>query len=315
MSSSSAAEEEEAKKDDKKMERKITGRKKRVVWGYCIPLAIYSLVSAAMLIAPTVKNGLDMLAVAGNYAAGPISAAGFCYILIGAAQNNRLSSETYKRLNLELSHYGAVYLAAALLVKCSAGPLTGGMKKLLSPVLLFASFVSFVNGIKGWSYGSKGWDRQSGESSFLNDFVDVFFRSWIRILGVVPKSMASLGYLAATLLAASLKLCKLVEIAQLLLPEIMATVATGGTPISAASAGLITTRLIRFSKLSLLTASCLTLKDAADRNRLTGTTFIQLNGLVSVTFGFMAGTLLHIVLWLCLLHSWATTATIVFLRR
>jgi hypothetical protein len=42
----------------------------------------------------------------------------------------------------------------------------------------------------------------------------------------------------------------------------------------------------------MLTTVSLTLKDAADRDRLEGSTFIQLNILTSAMFGAMAGTLL-----------------------
>ena len=57
----------------------------------------------------------------------------------------------------------------------------------------------------------------------------------------------------------------------------------GAAPIA------ISGRLIRFAKLSLLASLVFSLKDAADRGRLDGTTFVQLNFLSSFAFGTMAG--------------------------
>jgi hypothetical protein len=294
-SSSSSTNSEDGKEQQQQLQqKKIDGRKKRVVIGYRLAMVLYSGIGMAMLLGPTCQNGLSMLSMAGNYAAGPIMAATLCYILSNAASNNRLSSETYKRANIYLSQYGFVYLCAAALVKwcssCLGLPLSGGTKKLTSPVLLLASFVALVNGIKGFTYGAKGLDKQQNKNTtLLADFVDVFVTTSIRILSVVPKSLASLGFLFATTFAATLQLATLLDIFRnLLIPEVLATLATSGASFSITSMGLTASKMIQFTRLSLLTCICLTLKDAADRNRLTGTTFILYSALSTFTFCFMS---------------------------
>jgi hypothetical protein len=310
MSSSSSSSSSPSSKDDsaeekqKLQKKKMDGRQKRVLMGYRLSMMLYGMMSIAMLLGPisTTSKGhgsLSMLLpLAGNYATGPIMAATFCYILLQATQANRLSSETYKRANLYLSQYGAIYLAAAALVQwgssCMGTPLSGGTQKLLSPILLFVSFVSLVNGLKGWSYGVWGWDKQQKltTKSLFQDFCDVFFFSWIRILSVIPQSLASLGFGMATIFVKSLEIMTLLDIFRLVIPEILVTLATsGGTTRSSSSitsVGIMASKMMQLTRLLLLSCICLTLKDAADRNRLTGTTFIQYNALSTLTFGCMA---------------------------
>jgi hypothetical protein len=287
-----------------RLQKKMNGRQQRVIVGYRLAMVLYSVIGMGMLLGPICKHGLSILPRVGNYAAGPCMAATFCYILqhaAAASNSNRLNSETYKRANLYLSQYGAMYLAAAVLV--NGGPLTEcGAKMLHSPILLLASLLAVVNGIKGWSYGAKGgWDKpQNKNTSLMADFVDVLVSSWIRILSVVPKSLASLGFLAATLFAATLQIATGVDIVRQLVPEILATLATSSSSSSAAaamsitSAGGVALKMIQFTRLSMLTCICVTLKDAADRNRLTGTTFIQYNALSTFTFALMSANFLSL---------------------
>merc|ERR1719203_2213939 len=84
-----------------------------------------------------------------------------------------------------------------------------------------------------------------------------------------------MGYLFVSYFVMFLKIQKLLEILRL--------AKTGGSDI----AQMIAVRLFRYSKLALLFGSVITLKSAADRDRLEGTTFIQLNYVSSLVFLLM----------------------------
>jgi hypothetical protein len=133
------------------------------------------------------------------------------------------------------------------------------------------SFVAIVNSVKGYCYGVKGWKLES--SSVVGDIVHGT-RDSFRILLEKPKNATSAGYLIVTLFSVVFALLKLGNVANLALKK--------AVPFS------IGARLLRFSKLAMLTTVSLTLKDAADRDRLEGSTFIQLNILTSAMFGAMA---------------------------
>ena len=108
-------------------------------------------------------------------------------------------------------------------------------------------------------------------------------RIWYRVskilckvyLAVSPHNLDSSGYVLGTVVACILKFFKSVEIWKLLIES-------GG--IISFTVG---TRLFRCSKLGLLSVCMYSLKDAADRGRLSGTTFIQLNFLTSLVWAAM----------------------------
>ena len=85
----------------------------------------------------------------------------------------------------------------------------------------------------------------------------------------IPKNAKSFGYMIATFMVASLKLLKLKEIIEFI-------------QVNSFAEGLAMP-LSRFNRLALLALSIYTLKDAADRDRLGGTTFIQMNYLCSIS--------------------------------
>merc|ERR1719491_1735666 len=96
------------------------------------------------------------------------------------------------------------------------------------------------------------------------------------MIGSFPKSIKSAGYLLGTGTVGTLKIAKGVEVIKLLIQS-------GGS-----LSFLVGTRLHRCTKLGLLAVCMYTLKDAADRDRLGGTTFIQLNFLCSLVWASMA---------------------------
>ena len=228
---------------------KIAGRKKRVIAGYKILAAsfgVYAAVIAAVSRDP-------------YYGVGPLLASGVSYTLIGAADNSRLSSDTYKRLNIALFEYGLVgfFLSSIL----------GSM---YPAVWAATCFIAVVNSIKGYGYGLKGWKLE--DACAKEDFISGM-KSNLKCITKIP-NLKSAGYLAATLLVGTLKLAKLFEVFNLMK--------------NGAGSYAVRTRLFRATKLMMLTIVMFTLKDAADRDRLDGSTFIELNALASVSFAASA---------------------------
>mmetsp|Transcript_19808 Transcript_19808/g.32479 ORF Transcript_19808/g.32479 Transcript_19808/m.32479 type:complete len:358 (+) Transcript_19808:15-1088(+) len=233
---------------------KIQGRKKRVVMGYRAMTALYIAVflySASKSIAPN-----TLLAIT-SYVAMP---AGLSYILVGAAKHDRLGSDTYKRINLSLLEYAVLGLSVFVL--------SGGG----NPILKVAYIITLINTIKGYAYGVLGLDKKSGSDTLFQDFMKGV-KSTIKGICSDPKNMKSFGYWSATLMVASMKLLKLKEIVHAV--------------TSAVAAKDIAMLLARFNRLSLLALMIYTLKDAADRDRLSGTTFIQLNYLCALVLGIV----------------------------
>jgi hypothetical protein len=198
---------------------------------------------------------------------GHVLAAGLAYILVGAAQKeDRLKSDTYKRLNLSLVAYGAVGLS-----------MVGLTSQFRTPMFVLPPLLAFINSIKGYTYGALGWDKKSKSGKIVSDLMEGTKSTLLSML-TIPKNIKALGYLGATLMVETMKIHKLVEIVQL---------AQAG-----ANRLTIAIMLSRFGRLALFTTVLYTLKDAADRGRLEGTTFIELNLLSSSAFAAMAAHLL-----------------------
>eukprot|EP00978_Attheya_sp_CCMP212_P044063 scaffold299225_cov59-Attheya_sp.AAC.2 len=259
-------------KANMKMEKKVKGRKKRVVMGYRIGSVAYLVAS----IVAVVKNGISPFQ--SYFVAGPLLAAGMAHTLADAALHDRLSSDTYKRLNLFLgTYYGLVNLILSSMTKRQFGS---------NPFWSFwtiTSFITCVNCIKGYGYGVKGWKLEGDTLPLVKKDLAEGMKYTFQSLVSIPKNAQSAGYWIAMGTVASLKMKKLVEIIGLLLVVSSTSTST--------SWGMVATRLSRYAKLALLTGVMFTLKDAADRGRLNGTTFIQLNLLSSYVFGSMSAYL------------------------
>ena len=252
---------EEASKDnddDISMDKKIQGRKNRVILGYKAMTMLYI---AVEVFSASKRVPVNTLLGITSYIAMP---AGLSYILISAAKHDRLGSDTYKRLNLSLLEYAVIGLFVIAL--------SGGG----NPILKVAYIMTLINTIKGYTYGVVGWDKKSGtDTTLLQDFTRGIV-STIKGICSVPKNTTSFGYLAATLMVISMKILKLKDVIVAVLSSI--------------AANDIALLLARFNRLSLLALMIYTLKDAADRERLGGTTFIQLNYLCALVLGII-GTL------------------------
>jgi len=266
------------KKDDSnKTTKKINGRKKRVGYGYKLSMVIYAVLGLSTLVPAFLSP--EMIAISLNYAGGPVLGAGLAYILSGAAANDRLSSDTYKRLNLMYATYGFLWLLAGVLVRQTV-PMTRGAKILSNPLVMIASFYAMINGLKGWGYGVKGWDK-SADTSFVTDLVGLI-KSSAKVLFSSPfqnNNVKATLYYGTTIFAGVLKVMKLVDLYSL-------CTQIGTTTVTAAQFGSWS---IGYAKITLLATTAFTLLDAAKRDRLEGSTFIELNILSSFTWFGMGG--------------------------
>lgn len=236
------------------LQNKADGRKKRVLWGYRATAIAYLFYCQRYFAAKAIRP------FAVQVSSGYVLAAGLAYILASAVQGDRLASCTYKRLNLVLLEFGLVGILGWGLVKF--GATVSEFSPLLVPPLL-----ATINGIKGYGYGVLGWDK-SGGASVLNDF-NTGVQSTVKGYFSRPKNVMAVGYLAGTWMMTGMMFVKLVEIVQI--------------TASGASGLIISTRLSRFARYAMISAVLYTLKDAANRGRLDGTTFIELNFMASAT--------------------------------
>jgi len=175
------------------------------------------------------------------------------YILKGAAVHDRLGSDTYKRLNLAIMSYAFIQLL-----------IPTGSTSLKLPGLL-----AFVNGLKGYGYGVLGWDKAKETSTIVTDIKDGVVST---MKGLATIKAKSLGYMLGTLLLGSMSLLKFKELCSsaMTLP-----------PLTTAET---VTRLSKLARFGLMTTIMYTLKDASDRDRLSGTTFVQLNFVAAAAF-------------------------------
>jgi CDGSH-type Zn-finger protein len=155
-SSEDAKEEEEKGKPKKHVTRKkIAGRKKRVILGYRLTSVAY-LASTIAILAVMGVRGSSVF-----FGSGHVLAAGLGYILASAAENDRLDSDTYKRLNLCLTDYGLVGL----------GMVAVATEFRQSPIFIIPALIAAINSVKGYAYGVLGWDK-SGDVTMIKDFAE-----------------------------------------------------------------------------------------------------------------------------------------------
>jgi hypothetical protein len=253
-------------------DKKIQGRKRRVLIGYRLSAAIYALVGVVTLV--PVFQRPQWAAFALNQAGGPFMAAGVAYILTGAAENERLGSDTYKRLNLLLAQFGFLWLVAGF-VMTQAKPLAASSEVVSNPLVLIASLSALVNGIKGWGYGAKGWDM-GADATFLGDLLQLMKTTLQVCTSSIPNITSGI-YLAATFFSGYFIIRTFVKVcAMMCCSPIYATTDLGSL-------------VMDFGKLKMLAGCMLTLTDAAKRDRLKGTTFIELNLLSSFVWLGLGG--------------------------
>eukprot|EP00566_Odontella_aurita_P020343 CAMPEP_0113582136 /NCGR_PEP_ID=MMETSP0015_2-20120614/31725_1 /TAXON_ID=2838 /ORGANISM="Odontella" /LENGTH=367 /DNA_ID=CAMNT_0000486731 /DNA_START=16 /DNA_END=1119 /DNA_ORIENTATION=- /assembly_acc=CAM_ASM_000160 len=257
----------------------VTKRRKRVDIGYAASAISWGVVSAVIFsrAVRSTANGsatAASLGVAGSLLSRRLFAMVLSYIERGAAVHDRLGSDTYRRMNVALLGHSVLGLAASAVLHSSSASVTR-----LVALVAAASFLTAVPAFKGWWYGVRGWDtaKKGGAAAMTSDLVKIAKDS---LAGCFKCSnFKALLYLAVTWFAMSFKLTELYKIGQFAFGN--------GERIGTAVASSI----IRFSDFSLLSCVSYTLKDAADRGRLEGTTFIELNLASAVVFIALAANL------------------------
>lgn len=183
---------------------------------------------------------------------------GLSAILADAASHDRLNSDTYKRMNMAMLAQGLLGL-----VVVSLGP------RLNLPFIV-AFGLTCINTVKGYTYGVLGLEKQGGIASLVAELKSGS-KSLLGGFFTLPTKPIAMIYQVATYSVSVMKLIKMKEICESL---------QSGSPIAASAA--------RLNRLVLLSLMSYTLKDAADRDRLGGSTFIKLNFLSAVGFAINA---------------------------
>lgn len=204
-------------------------------------------------------------------AAGPVLAGGISYVLEGAAVNDRLSSETFKRLNLFLASYGAIWLTAAFLIR-KTGP-----EIVTHPLIVAASIISVFNSLRAWTFGVKGWKKAEGVS--LASDLGSTTANMLRVSFSI-KNFSGFVYLCGAFLFGFLKLKRLIYVFKLLGRD-------------GVKASMISKTILQIGMYTLLSAVMVTLKDGADRDRLTGSSYVELNAISTFVLGSIGGKILH----------------------
>ena len=224
----------------------------RIVFGHSLSTFLFIVTALGICyngIGGPIGLGLPLYA-----ASGPYLAAGISSTLESAASAGRLGSDTYKRLALFLTEFNLCGLTTILL---AIGGTT--LRQQLFYVLSLASFLSLSPTLAGYKNGG---GKLFGD---VGGVIKEFFTC---------KNLNGFIYLGGAWFVALLKVMKVVDIVNLVIE---------GNP-----AKTLATRAVRLGRLALLTGTMLVLKSAADRDRLEGTTFVDLNILSSIVFGTMS---------------------------
>jgi hypothetical protein len=150
--------------------------------------------------------------------------------------------------------------------------LLAGMLMSLSPAWNLVCIITMINSTKGYGYGLKGWELK--EASAKDDILSMMKETLTTM--TKADSVKSMGYLVASFVMLIVSIRKFLEIVNLV--------------VSKSDANMIGTRIFRFTKYMLFTLLMTLLKSASDRNRLEGTTFIQMNMMAAIGFASWVGT-------------------------
>ena len=162
--------------------------------------------------------------------------------------------------------YGIINLITKIFGGGSYGPLS-----FIAPLLLT------INSIKGYGYGVLGYSKDNGKS-IIEDLVNGFNSTLGILIKINFKNLNAIGYLLASWFVVSFKFKELINIVDII-------VSNGGS-------NNVLTKLTGYVNYALLSCVIISLKDACDRNRLLGTTFIKLNFLSGIIFASLSGLLL-----------------------
>lgn len=139
--------------------------KQEVAVGYNRGKIVFGATAATVLVLPDCTNSALLASKVGG-AAGFAVASGLCHILQGANENDRLGSDTYKRLNLGLLGFGVLGLAA---VPGEAGFCTTAAPAMFLTVVLSA--VRMFGAKVAWNGWERGVNPRDGRTNVLTELV------------------------------------------------------------------------------------------------------------------------------------------------
>jgi len=240
---SSSSENDEASSDETKLQKKIAARKKRVEIGY----QASALALASMTCIGFVKYRFYqpipipfMLYII----SGPWMASSVAFHLVGSGSNDRLKTDSCKRLNLALASFGFIGLLAKDVITTA------------QPLWIFACLVAMINSIKGYGYGLKGWDLKmmDGNAGAVKDILGGSLTSLQSVFSLPAIFSRSTGYAALAVTFGAMKCATMYKL-------ISHIVAAG--PMNKM---VWISLAFQWKKLLLLTVAALTLKEAVDQN-------------------------------------------------
>eukprot|EP00587_Corethron_hystrix_P007679 CAMPEP_0113310770 /NCGR_PEP_ID=MMETSP0010_2-20120614/8284_1 /TAXON_ID=216773 ORGANISM="Corethron hystrix, Strain 308" /NCGR_SAMPLE_ID=MMETSP0010_2 /ASSEMBLY_ACC=CAM_ASM_000155 /LENGTH=267 /DNA_ID=CAMNT_0000166295 /DNA_START=328 /DNA_END=1131 /DNA_ORIENTATION=+ /assembly_acc=CAM_ASM_000155 len=196
-----------------------------------------------------------------NLAIGNALAAAAAHILVGAAEKDRLRSDTYQRLNIGTMAYSAISIWGFMM----AWPFSG-------PAGAFCHVYSLLVCLNGWRTGVAGIRKTK---TFTGEIVSGTISAAKRLVDLKEGGLVSTGYALAT---GFLGIMALHEAAILLLKPINSSV--------------LSRKYIGLGRLVLGTSMSFILKHASDQGRLGRTTFIQLNGAMALSAMSFAGSMI-----------------------
>jgi hypothetical protein len=238
------ADKDESNKGDKKIQLKQ---------GYMFSkYALMELIPAFLFLTGLGSIG-DKLATVSGYCI----AAGLSHILAGAAENERLGSDTYKRLNLALNVFHLISLAAFNGMLCLFPKRRIG--------IVFAVITIFIHGFGGLAT-YRGWNCSLGEDRNRWEELGSGVVSTCRTMWT-SKGRGS-AYRNALMLVV-LQILGILNSAR-------------NDLINGATRLIVSINALQMAGAVLIFAMVYSLKDAGERGRLTGTTFIQMHFLVSI---------------------------------
>jgi hypothetical protein len=250
--------------------------KRQLVVSYRIGQYAHLLTSAIIMFAPDRTKTIPMAKKLGG-GAGFGVAAGLCHILAGACSHGRLRSDTYKRINLGLLGFSLISILA---VPAEAGILSAPIFSLaatlsLSLLKVYTSIIAAI----GWQTGS--------EISTIKDMVKEIVQgtkdTWHGLFNTTKKGVTyrnCLILIVVGIMSTLLEGIFLIRYKEAFIKRQLYTGFTIASDMSLQWSGV--------GRLFMISTMIASLKDAAERDRLTGTTFIEMNILIGL-WAFITG--------------------------
>ena len=246
----------------------VDSDKKSLMDAYRIGTVVFGAMGVVLLFMPD-RTMTTLIASKLGGAAGFGIASGLCYILRGATEHDRLQSDTYKRLNIGLLGFSLMSLPAI--------PGEASFLPTFVPAL-FLSIVATLARIFGVSISYRGWAKGMGDKAAPRTLIAESLKGARETLGglrVKNKGKLYRNFLVLVMLAGFSSLMD-----GIFNVRYAKDLAIGAFEISLHWSAV--------ARLFMLSTMIYALKDAAERERLNGTTFIQLNVMVAL-WAFLVG--------------------------